>query len=335
MEQIIRVKGYHRSCLYDLNREDYTLVPNEIDDLIRQIEGIENLDFIHDEVSKEWIQLFLEKEFLFKVPKNLFDCFVELNSEWEYPGELVTAVVEYSEEYSIDHTIGILDQVKLKYLVLCVDKIDFIDGIVSEFIQNYSFTKIDFVVAESVNEDIKEDLLNKFPNIGDILTRDAVFVKSTLRHIGSINTAFFFEARKFHTYFNRRLYIDHSGNILNSFESEEVISNISNIGSGADLVNLLLEEKSQQYWNASKDLTDICNVCEFRYMCYENRIPLQRKNGSFYHKQECDYNPYICKWKNEAGYKTLAQCGIVSNESGLSVNHQKIEEIYAEIWRDE
>ena len=84
-----------------------------------------------------------------------------------------------------------------------------------------------------------------------------------------------------------------------------------------------------------KDETDVCKDCEFRHMCVDNRLPYERSPNEWYHKIECNYNPYIAKWEGEEGYRTLAECGVISNEEGFSIDHEKIAEINEELWGED
>lgn len=51
-----------------------------------------------------------------------------------------------------------------------------------------------------------------------------------------------------------------------------------------------------------------------------------------FHTTECNYNPYIAKWKDEVGYKPPIECGIVVNEKDVHVGKdlltKTIESIY-------
>jgi hypothetical protein len=67
-------------------------------------------------------------------------------------------------------------------------------------------------------------------------------------------------------------------------------------------------------------------------MCTDNRVPFKRKKNEWFHKTECFFNPYISKWKEEEGYKTLSECGVISNENGFSIDHDKIAEINKVLW---
>ena len=69
-------------------------------------------------------------------------------------------------------------------------------------------------------------------------------------------------------------------------------------------------------------------------MCVDNRLPYQRKNGNWYHKKECNYNPYISKWKGEEGYHTIEACGVITNENGYYRDDERIASINKGLWSE-
>ncbi|HLV91705.1 MAG TPA: hypothetical protein VKX34_01175, partial [Aequorivita sp.] len=73
-----------------------------------------------------------------------------------------------------------------------------------------------------------------------------------------------------------------------------------------------------------------------RYCCITN---IKREKSiskkTMYNTTECNYNPYIAKWEGEEGYKTLSECGVISNENGFTIDHDKIAEINAKLWGEE
>ena len=99
-----------------------------------------------------------------------------------------------------------------------------------------------------------------------------------------------------------------------------------------DLKKIINTHAFQKYWFVHKDLCDICKHCEFRHMCVDNRIPFERTKKEWYHKIECNYNPFIAKWEGESGYKTLEQCGVISNENIFFIDNDKIKQINLELW---
>lgn len=76
----------------------------------------------------------------------------------------------------------------------------------------------------------------------------------------------------------------------------------------------------------------VCKDCEFRSICSDCRIYTEN-NGNEYSKPiNCTYNPYISKWSNEEGYRTLSECGVISNEHEFSIDHERIAAINKELW---
>ena len=133
------------------------------------------------------------------------------------------------------------------------------------------------------------------------------------------NITLFSESQLHHTYFNQKIYVDVSGNIRNAPECEEVYGNIENY---AAILKIIERSDFQKYWNVHKDICDVCKDCEFRHMCIDNRIPFQRKKNEWYHKIECNYNPYIAKWAHEEGFVSLAESGVISNEDQFFIDHE-------------
>ena len=73
---------------------------------------------------------------------------------------------------------------------------------------------------------------------------------------------------------------------------------------------MLLSEEYRTITERSKDDILICQVCEFRYMCNDCRIPQKNLDGEWFYKDECTYNPFISKWNHEAGFVSLADSGV-------------------------
>jgi hypothetical protein len=146
------------------------------------------------------------------------------------------------------------------------------------------------------------------------------------------NRLLFAESQLHNTYFNRKLYIGPEGEIKNAPECEDSFGLIQDIKSVEELKEIIARPEFQNYWFVHKELCDVCKACEFRHMCVDNRLPYQRSENEWYHKIECNYNPYIAKWKDEEGYRTLAECGVISNENGFSINHEKVAALNEELW---
>jgi|SRR5690554_2234541 len=150
-----------------------------------------------------------------------------------------------------------------------------------------------------------------------------------------VNITLHSESQAHHTYFNRKLYIGPNGEIKNAPECEDSFGFIQDLDNPDQLKSIIQTPEFQKYWFVHKEISDVCKDCEFRHMCVDNRLPYQRKENEWYHKIECNYNPYIAKWEGEEGYKNLAECGVISNENGFTIDHDKIAEINAKLWGEE
>jgi radical SAM protein with 4Fe4S-binding SPASM domain len=145
------------------------------------------------------------------------------------------------------------------------------------------------------------------------------------------NITLYTESQWYHTFFNAKLFVRHDGSILNAPSSTDVVGNIHSILKGQSR-KLVENPRLTQWWSFTKSETDVCKDCEFRNMCIDSRPPMVRNLLQVYHRNECNYNPYICKWKGEDGYRNLAECGVVSNADGFTIDHDRIATINAELW---
>ena len=111
---------------------------------------------------------------------------------------------------------------------------------------------------------------------------------------------------------------------MNKIIKSKITVLISFIGT-KDLKNITNSKNFQRSWNVIKDITDVCRNCEFRYMCVDNRPVYKRVSDSlYYHKEECNYNPFISKWRGQENYLTLKECGIISDENGFKLNKKQL-----------
>jgi radical SAM protein with 4Fe4S-binding SPASM domain len=134
----------------------------------------------------------------------------------------------------------------------------------------------------------------------------------------------------YNTFFNKKVFINQNGEVYNQPGSQKSFGNINN----KSILDISLKIQFQDQWLIKKDDIDVCKDCEYRYMCVDARIVKSRTDGSHFFPYECNYNPYICKWKGEEGYKTLAECGVICDASGYSIDEEKIAEINETLWAE-
>ena len=140
------------------------------------------------------------------------------------------------------------------------------------------------------------------------------------------------ESQKHNLYFNRKLYVSSEGEIKNAFELDERYGSIHHLKEPKDIYEIINNKEFKKYWHVIKNETFVCKDCEFRYICIDNRVPLQADNNSWYYENECAYNPYIAKWIGEDGYKSLLESGITINKQKLKMDRRKLNKVNEEIW---
>ncbi|CAN5918018.1 hypothetical protein BH11BAC7_BH11BAC7_15790 [soil metagenome] len=111
----------------------------------------------------------------------------------------------------------------------------------------------------------------------------------------NVNAELFLEAKQFHTYYYKKVSIDNKGLLKNCTSHLRDFGKFSNV----DFLTIISSQEFQAVWFAKKDETEICKDCEFRYMCIDSREIFPRSADLWFHKEQCNYNPYNGRWSNE------------------------------------
>jgi len=117
-----------------------------------------------------------------------------------------------------------------------------------------------------------------------------------------VNIPYYSESNLHNPYFNGKVYI--RNNRVEDY-----------LGNSYETIEAFLDAMQDSVWKISKRHIDVCQHCEFRRVCFDGRVPLQRNNTEWYYSTECSYNPYVGKWKGEYGYQSLEELGVISNEN--------------------
>lgn len=328
MEEVRIVRGYNRSVLYDLNRQDFQFVPTEFSALVKKIEGV-NLPEL-SESEQIWYDKMVQEEYFFLINKSIFPHFKTLSLDWEHPSYIMNAIVHDSNY--LGKSIQLVESLICKYLLVIVEDVERIEKIMIQYFSESNFHKVDFLVNKTFDSETLTELYFKFPVLG--IVKQGIVNEIRETKIVNINSRYFMETQKFNAYFNRKIYFDIDGNLKNAPECTEAFGNIKEIENKEALKEIISTASFQKYWNVGHDSISNCSECELRYMCFDSRVPKQRKNGEWYHETECEYNPYISKWKDDNGFHSLSECGIIDNADEFSINHNQVSKINAEIWKE-
>lgn len=356
---IIPVKGYLRSVLCNVNNGEYYFVPNEL---------IEYIDPIHQtllpETPLEYEQYLQENNWIFEIPKNMVDNFPPIPLAFKSPGHLQQITVELTKNCNaiirfIKYCVALgarhlylysKEEISEDYLHSFLSKIKH-DGILSvqviipfqqkfsakEVLQNH--LNIRYILQYNAPKTQSSQLVNSIEGFGLYIMNEKNALLSSesgvLPDYFSVNISHIAEAQNHHTYFNKRLSLDANQNIRYSLSHPTELKHISDFNNQDEFANWLQKDVSLNLWNITKDQSDICKNCEFRYICTDNREPKPRTEKgwlAYYHESPCNYNPYIAKWNFEKEFVSLAECGVVSNENQFSINEAIIEKKNEQIW---
>lgn len=347
------IKGYNRAILYDSIRLDYEFIPLEIARILSNNSQI-SFNVREYEEQKYWINFLIEKEVLFEIELNDVEKFPQLDLNF-HKAKIISSLITHSgltsqvlKRYFIDLSIDNLTIIANKYSLKIIKLLHSIqhfeiNDIHLYFIcenQKYQLKNLLFLrdIAQvtnvfffnsTIHGDI--DIIDEF-KINNIIIPFEIYKSQLFKEKLRINKDLFIESQNFNTYANKKIYFDMNGDLKNAPNYNKKYGNISDIDKKS-FFEIINSKNFQSSWQAKKENTLVCSDCEFRHMCIDSRMPYKNSKNKWYHKVECRYNPYLSKWENEKGHKTLQNTGININESGeLKIDRNAIKENFNKIW---
>lgn len=344
----VPVEGFLRTAVYDLQANDYFFVHNGVQDMIT------NTDL------SETIQQLISERAIFEKPSRVQVKFISAE-EYDYPSSITNAIIEVDGNKSIDDLLNHLEMLKC-YNVQWVykgkssDLYQFLDNSIDKI--QHSIIKYCEIVLDERDFNIVRPLLTRkrFPELGKIFLHSASSCSYSTNnseqphiiyfdsdgaynthqynksiHFFVVNYLLYMESLRYNSYYNRKIFINLLGNVSVGPLSDSFFGNVYE--QGFDWSTVLERKDIKVIWELHKDMISVCKNCEFRYMCIDSRIPKKHSEGTeWYHDTECNYNPFIAKWKGEQGYKTLSESGIKVEEKGLSIDREIMESVLSELY---
>ncbi|SEC91443.1 SPASM domain peptide maturase, grasp-with-spasm system [Tenacibaculum sp. MAR_2009_124] len=317
-------KGYSKIILIDIQRKDYYSLSVKYSTILNSLQT----GLLISQIDKEFdslISFLREEELIFNTTEPF--KFPAISTSMKFRN-IISNVSLIASEYTIDY---ILDKSFIKILDSLMVEAIFIH-INSEVLNKTKKIVAHFssCVARSMELSLSNDtksinfyksLVEQNPRINKIyvhnsnsqtveeLYHDSFVVYSTKKDnlfektrsmskdYLQINRTLALESHHYHTYFNRKLFFNERGEIMNAPECKKSFGNIKNIKSPQDLLNIISLPEFQKYWYINKQKTAICKDCSYKLMCVDERLPYPLNDKEWYHKEECNYNPYIGEWK--------------------------------------
>lgn len=322
----IAVKGYNRSLLCDTHRCILHYIPNDLYDILMNFEGKsieEIIQFFGEESSEvilEYFNLLIENDLIHFCDSEELEYFPKQTYNWDSPSIITNAIIEYDNYFDLSMVLKQLEQLGCYYISFIIHKpLDQLSNLFKETIES-NFRAFDLLVEDN-NYNLKDikSLLKKHLRIkqivlynsnkndiirggidgeGDIVfTKEKPdFKKEIQKPLNSfvLNKQFFYESKKYNTYYNRKVAINRLGQIKNCLSNEKFYGNVNE----CTINEIICNPNFQEIWAINKDKIEICQDCKFRYTCLDGRIPVKvDRNWKYLNK--CMYNPYKVSWEDE------------------------------------
>lgn len=329
------IKGYNRSIILDLQREDTYVIPNTMHDVITLLKNdeLDNiLDLYDDENSKillEYLDYLEKNELGFYIEKNELNLFTQLNTKFEIPNKISNSIIEISEfnNLIIENIIKQLDELNCKftqiisYLELSKESLL---SILKAF-DNSNFRSIELILKYS--EDYDNEFIQSldqynfritsliihsspFEKEYGFLELSQFYIRYVKKHLlsfifcGNFSKDYFsanyykvLESINHNSCLNKKISIDKEGNIKNCPSMPQSFGNIKD----STLEEALNHPDFKKYWNVNKDMIAVCKDCEFRHICTDCRAYTEQTHFEvdidLSKPLKCGYNPYTNVWE--------------------------------------
>lgn len=316
------VKGYNKAALYDLQREEYYLIPLSMCRIIeflkdKTIEDLKSEDERHIEYIDQYIKFLIKNELCFideeKIP------FIPISDELRISKRISTAVFDYDKKnaYDIENAIQQLNSLLIESLEL-----RFYDSITIDYLDKILLsaegtTLRDIEVMVQYNTDFSYEaiisLRYKHARLRKVTVTSApeqlnhvyfheemvlIYTSEIIRSekcCGVVNEWYFLPKIELYVeslHVNNCLYgkisIDKNGFIKNCPSIDKNFGNIHDV----TLYDAAQNSSFEELWRIRKDDIDVCKDCELRYLCQDCRAYITDKNNIYSKPAKCNYDPY-------------------------------------------
>jgi hypothetical protein len=332
-------KGYNRCLLQDFTNGTFEFISNEVYELLLNLNKYENFENLLNRNKELSGQLLKLKELDVFNPyaseKHIFPKISDSFQNAFYYQAVVISVSDKTKAFFVEKftilsqlTQNIyfeIDDFDKEFLLSIVDLLKVNQHILITLVVPKKFKKVFISWAKLV--DIHVECMSKGSNDANIYYKSWPSLHN--------NWLTYWETKSYNSGIFEKLYIHSNGKIsINKFDDLD-IGNIDTLNVITDFINL---KNNPLYLKLVKIITEkivVCKDCELRPMCVDVKPIKEIKSDKNYYKLiECRYNPYISLWSHEEGYRTLEECGVISNEHEFSIDHDKIAKINKEFWEE-
>jgi SPASM domain peptide maturase of grasp-with-spasm system len=319
------VKGASRSIIYDIQRETYTFIPNQLYELIKggiiaakkdlYLEyGKENMQIID-----EYFDFLIEQEYIYQTDNPEFFVLIETTIENNF--FLQDAILERdsNSNYDLNVVFKQLEDLNCQHLELrYYNQLIFSDlEAIAAILKQYTFKSIVLVIQSIDNIEtvdysnliFRNQMLMQIIIYGSskLLIREnkdecLIFVEKMLLDnscCGEISPYYFrislphFEGNKnSNSCLDKKISIDVNGYFKNCPSINGTYGHVSD----TKINEVIIKKEFKNLWQINKDQIAICQDCEFRYMCSDCRAYIKDNSDIYSKPSKCTYDPYQATW---------------------------------------
>lgn len=324
------VNGFSRSIIYDLQRNTFDFIPNDLSNLIREFSGkeirlcfSENAKDDHETIN-EYFNFLIEKEYIYLLDEELeLTQFPDLDLSWDAPSIITNAIIDFDlinfNAIQIDvykKLVSDLDDLGCYHIQLRFFGQFDIDTI-SNLLNLFNNLDVSLELIIHAIEGWKINDYNQYylshPLVVSISVYNACLISregmpilpqviffneliSDSSHCGKISPGYFTVSVEF---FTESITFNSCLNRKIGIDSKGEIKNcptmVHSYGSIYDttIKDVINDRDFQGLWMIKKDQIETCKICEFRHMCSDCRA----FNNNIYEKPfKCSYDPRLMVW---------------------------------------
>ncbi|MCC3157473.1 grasp-with-spasm system SPASM domain peptide maturase [Hymenobacter sp. 15J16-1T3B] len=322
------VRGAQRSVVCDLQRASYDYIPNALQSILEQDhllsvgEVLNKYPTQHADTILGYFDFLVEKEYGFYTQQP--ELFPKMSLAYNHPKLITNAILDIGAQskYNVLRAIALIELTGCEHLQVR-SFVALTEGFFQELdqqIKTSRFRSIEIITKHSpgLSEDFCRLLLQQNPRISQIIVHSAPDEKQEFiynevsqcliharapidseAHCGyihpalfSIHLSTFTEAQQFNSCLNRKIAVDQFGNVKNC---PSHAASYGAVDDQASLLPIAQQKRFQEIWGVSKDQINVCQDCEFRYICTDCRAYVEA--GPLSKPAKCTYDPYAAAWQ--------------------------------------
>ena len=325
----IPVKGAGRSVMYDIQRNNFEFIPNELYTILtkckrKKLGEIKDLfNRKYDDILNEYFEFLVQQEFgifveeldtgfvafnpLYDVPNAVTNCIIDFDAASNHPlrdikkqlDDLICQSLQlrYYDEITLNRLeddLAQFEDCRLRSLEVLVPFCnEFTEAALTNLNERYPrlLTVMIFNAPMNQQKQLNNERLKLYYSTSVITSENCCGTIDS--RFFRVNIRAFSEARQFNSCLNKKISIDKRGQIRNCPSMKNCFGHVAN----HTLADVLDHPEFKAHWGLTKDRIKTCQICEFRYMCSDCRAYTEDPEDVYSKPLKCGYDPFTMEWE--------------------------------------